>query len=292
MAPTRSTDGYNGYDFTGEGLKLVATEGGAARMDTLNDFSDVFHEDVEIKLFYEGNATLLIGNNAVDVGAGDVVFIHPYEFHSTIDYGVRKGKYYLLIIGLDFFENSSFSLDLRHLFIKERVAFHTLIQNNERVVRIIRDIVLEMNEKADLYENIVRGLVAELFCLLLRSYKSDTLSEHPDDKHIRYYEIIYPAIKKIRKDYTKKISVEELAALCNVSKYHFCRIFKEVTNVSAVQYQTVYRLRLADAFLKNSNKSIAEIATACGFEDVHYFSRCYKKNIGVSPREKRAILCK
>lgn len=277
--------------YAGE-LKLISVEGGAGDFSSMEDFSDIFHEDVEIKLFYEGGSTLLIGNEAFAVTAGDVVFINPYEFHSTL-YGAEAGKYHLLMIGLDFFENAdSRALDLRHLFIKERLSFQTLIRDDERVRRIVADIVYEMSEKGELYENVVRGLVAELFCLLLRKYKSAVALEYPTNSNIRYYEIIYPAVAKIRKDYAKKISVEELAALCNVSKYHFCRIFKAVAGVSAVQYQTAYRLRMADVFLKNSNKSVSEIAALCGFEDIHYFSRCYKKHIGVSPRENRAILCK
>lgn len=128
--------------------------------------------------------------------------------------------------------------------------------------------------------------------MLLRDFKSDESLNLPLDKNIRYYELIYPAIRKIRNDYAKKITVDELASLCNISKYHFCRIFKKVTTLSAVNYQTEYRLQVADILLKNTDKSITEIAILCGFEDACYFSRCYKKHTGVSPKQNRAILSK
>ena len=156
----------------------------------------------------------------------------------------------------------------------------------------MNNIVYELNEKREMYENVVQGLVLELFSILIRDYKSNDTLDLPSDKNIRYYEIIYPAIRKIRKDFASNISIDELAAICNVSKYHFCRIFKAVTSFSAVNYQTEYRLRIADILLKNSDKSISEIADMCGFGDAGYFSRCYKKHTGVSPREKRIILSK
>ena len=136
------------------------------------------------------------------------------------------------------------------------------------------------------------GLTLELFGLLLRNYKSEKTMEIPSAKSIRYYDIIYPAIQKLRTDYAEKISVEKLAEMCNVSKYHFCRIFKTVTGMSVLQYQTEYRLQIADIFLEKSTKSVSEIAEICGFDDMCYFSRCYKKHTGMSPKQKRAILSK
>ena len=61
------------------------------------------HEDIEIKCFYEGTATLLIESQTVSVKAGDVVVINPYEFHATVDTGEEKGKYNLFMLPLDYF---------------------------------------------------------------------------------------------------------------------------------------------------------------------------------------------
>ena len=96
-----------------------------------------------------------------------------------------------------------------------------------------------------------------------------------------------PAINKIRNEYAKKISIEELANLCGVSSCYFCRIFKQVTGVTALQYIIAYRLKVADAMLSNSDVSITEIANECGFEDVSYFCRCYKKFYHQLPGKKR-----
>ena len=56
-------------------------------------------------------------------------------------------------------------------------------------------------------------------------------------------------------------------------------------NVTPVQYITEYRVDLAETMLKNTANSVSDIAWKCGFDDESYFSRCYKKIKGVSPKK-------
>ncbi len=284
---------YDSINFPDQNFKILSVPGRISSINSIDDFSKIFHEEIEIKLFYEGSSTLLIGDETVVTQPGDVVMINPYEFHSTVDIGEINGKYHIIMISLDFFDSeNSFDIDLRELFIKERIALKTLIRGDERIVSILNRIVKEFEQKEPMYHIAVTGMLMELIAVALRKYKREKPLDILTDKNIRYYEIIYPAIRKIRKDYASKITVEGLADLCNISKCHFCRIFKAVTGETALTYQTKYRLKIADVMLKNTNESISEIATLCGFDDVCYFSRCYKKHNGISPRQKRAILSK
>ena len=278
--------------FEDENFKLLVRADAVSHIDSDGDYKKTFHEEIEIKLFYEGSATLVVGNETVVANPGDVVIMNPYEFHSTVKYGEEIGKYHILMVGLDFFENIKDAPDLRHIFLGEKNALVTHITDNARLARILNDIVFEYTEKKQMYVQAINGLMLELFALLLRDYKSEKTAELPSDKHMRYYEIIYPAIQKIRTDFAGRVSIDEFAEMCSISKYHFCRIFKAVTGISVLQYQTEYRLQIADALLKNTTKTVSEIAEICGFDDICYFSRCYKKHTGMSPKQKRAILSK
>ncbi|MBE6691416.1 MAG: helix-turn-helix transcriptional regulator, partial [Ruminococcaceae bacterium] len=97
--------------------------------------------------------------------------------------------------------------------------------------------------------------------------------------------LLAPALSRIFKDYDRHLSIDELAELCSVSKYYFCRLFKEEMGVTAVEYITNHRISLAEALLREGKKSMEEIAYLCGFEDISYFYRCYKKVKGVSPKK-------
>src|SRR5512145_2650164 len=72
----------------------------------------------------------------------------------------------------------------------------------------------------------------------------------------------------------KSMTLEELAAVANFSKFHFNRIFHSI--VGETPFQFVLRLRLekaASLILANKDVSISEIAFKCGFSDISVFSR-------------------
>ena len=282
---------YDSIVFEDEALKIQAVPYRKSKVDSLNEFSRVFHEDIEIKCFYKGSSTLCVGTENITVQAGDVVFINPYEFHCTVENGAEPGEYFLLMIGLDFFESIPFC-DLRYLFIQERTRIQNLIRGNKRISRLVIDAVLELAGKKDRYENVLKGIILELTSLLLRDFRDTRPLDYPTGKRIRNYQTVYPAIRLIRQDCTCEHSIDELARACGVSKYHFCRIFKDCMTVSAVEYRNEYRLQTADVMLKTTDSTIAEISVLCGFDDPAYFSRCYKNKYGISPQKNRAILSK
>lgn len=246
------------------------------------------HEEIEIKFFVEGTTTLLIGTKTVVAKPGDIVVVNPYEIHATVDYdGSENSKYHCIMVSPDFFFGMSGAPDLRYLLLVHGIHFCTLFQQHTRLAQIIEHIVSESTNKQDGYRYAVRGLMLEFFALLLRDgVQTDEVSV-PHKNAIRYYNAVDPALCKIRNEYASHITVDELAALCGVSKYHFCRIFKYVTGMSTMQYLSEYRLKIAEAMLINSDKSVSQVAQQCGFEDESYFCRCYKKHFHHPPGKYR-----
>lgn len=248
-----------------------------------------WHEEIEIKYFYEGNSTVLVNTDPIVTQPGDIVLINPYEFHSTLKVGENTGRYHLLMIGMDMFASKNLdNFDMKHLLLGRRIKFNNLIRDNARIKQVILNIIDELEKQESSYELAVRGLTLELFALLLRSEVKDVVPEEHINDNIRFYDSIEPAIKHIRTCYDREINVDELAELCKMSKYHFCRIFKRATDMTAIQYLTEYKLSIADVMLRNSDTSISEIAHIAGFDDESYFSRCYKKSRGISPKTVRA----
>lgn len=81
------------------------------------------------------------------------------------------------------------------------------------------------------------------------------------------------------------LMVSEIAGHTNISEVHLRRIFKAAANTTPMKYVNFLRLEKAKNMLTDSNFSIREIALAVGFEDAYYFSRLFKKEVGVSPTE-------
>ena len=244
------------------------------------------HEAIEIKCFYEGTATLLIDSNTISVKAGDVVVINPYSFHKTVEFGENTGKYHLFTVPLDYFAGVP-ELDLHKLYYLERKMFQTHLKDEPQLFDLLMRITEEYQQRRPDCELMCKLLTMEFFVLLLRKGTLDATSPTPGKNVQRQFSVIEPALKCIKNDYAGGITVEHLAALCNVSKHYFCRTFKSVMNKSAMEYLRDFRLQIANALVTNTNRSIAEISASCGFETPNYFSRCYKQYYGHSPRQSR-----
>ncbi|MRI01405.1 helix-turn-helix domain-containing protein [Kriegella sp. EG-1] len=103
--------------------------------------------------------------------------------------------------------------------------------------------------------------------------------------------------KRIRKIYAyidanfhNKIKINEVAALCNLSKPAFCRYFKKSTGNTFINFLNQYRISQAKRLLL-LDKNITETCFDCGYESLSYFNRTFKKISGENPSEfKKRLL--
>ncbi|MFX3635386.1 MAG: AraC family transcriptional regulator [Candidatus Pristimantibacillus sp.] len=83
--------------------------------------------------------------------------------------------------------------------------------------------------------------------------------------------------------YAEPLSVEQLAQLANISPKYFVDLFKRTFGQSAIDYLTDLRINRAKRYLMETNYRLREIAQLVGYSDEFYFSRKFKKEVGVSP---------
>lgn len=99
---------------------------------------------------------------------------------------------------------------------------------------------------------------------------------------------VLPAIKKAREyldaNFTEQISLDDLARVAGLSKYHLCRAFYDTIGVSPHLYQSHLRLNLAKKLLVQK-RPIADVAVELGFYDQSHFGKYFKKFAGTTPRD-------
>lgn len=86
-------------------------------------------------------------------------------------------------------------------------------------------------------------------------------------------------------NFREKIDVKEIARKSCLSEFHFFRSFKEAFSTSPHSYLIKRRLDEAVRLLRKNNSTIGEIASKCGFPDIHSFSKTFKKHFGYSPSQ-------
>ncbi len=112
---------------------------------------------------------------------------------------------------------------------------------------------------------------------------------------IKHVDVIYKAISYIRANYASKITLEEVAGYVHLSATYFSRIFKEEMHTNFNAYLNKVRIDKAKQLLHRDDISLVDISNMVGFEDQSYFSKVFKKLVGMSPgkyREQRGNVFK
>jgi two-component system response regulator YesN len=100
--------------------------------------------------------------------------------------------------------------------------------------------------------------------------------------------IILRAKQFINKNFCNNISLEVVSEHIGLSPSYFSSLFSRATGESFIDYVTNLRINLAKQLLKSSKYKIYEISEMVGYDNTHYFSRIFKKNVGVSPLDFKA----
>ena len=98
---------------------------------------------------------------------------------------------------------------------------------------------------------------------------------------------IRKAIQYIEMNYSRDISVMELAKHIGLDRSYLCSLFKEYLKVSPREYLIRYRMDKACELMKNPSLSISDVARSVGYNDPLGFSKMFKKVKGCSPKEYR-----
>ncbi|MEK4438762.1 AraC family transcriptional regulator [Paenibacillus sp. FSL K6-2862] len=85
--------------------------------------------------------------------------------------------------------------------------------------------------------------------------------------------------------YNEALSIADLAQRANISPKYFVDLFKKTYGLSAMEYLTDLRINRAKRYLKESGYKLRDIALRVGYSDEYYFSRKFKKEVGVSPSD-------
>jgi AraC-like DNA-binding protein len=96
------------------------------------------------------------------------------------------------------------------------------------------------------------------------------------------------AIAHVAAHFDREITLDQVAALCRLSPPQFCRAFRQAHGMSFGQYLMRYRIDRACERLAGQTAVVKNVAYSVGFADHSYFSRAFKRQVGVSPSEFHA----
>jgi AraC-like DNA-binding protein/ligand-binding sensor protein len=141
-----------------------------------------------------------------------------------------------------------------------------ILEANNRYLRRIQE-AKSIEELTDMLQIIVERMSGQIFSF----------------QGVRHASALRKAERFIWDNYTRKISLQEIAQASGLSAPYFSTIFKEEMGESLSGYLNRMRVEKASYMLRETDLSLSDIATACGFEDQSWFSKIFKSYTGLSP---------
>jgi YesN/AraC family two-component response regulator len=146
----------------------------------------------------------------------------------------------------------------------------TALETNNRYLRRIQE-AKSIEELTDVLHIIVERMSGQIFSF----------------QGVRHASALRRAERFIWENYTRKISLQEIASASGLSAPYFSTIFKEEMGENLSIYLNRLRVEKASHMLMETDLSLSEIASSCGFEDQSWFSKIFKSFTGISPGKFR-----
>jgi len=118
--------------------------------------------------------------------------------------------------------------------------------------------------------------------MLLERY-TENRALKPQEAELRRLARIKDVLRLIRNHYHEEISLDDMATSAHMNKRYFCRYFREMMGKTPIQYLNYYRVECACELLSTSERTVSEVATACGFNNISYFVRVFGAHKGTTP---------
>ena len=198
------------------------------------------------------------------------------------EYPIKKGTVLFAKPGDIRYSHLPFSCKFLHFNLTDKSlinAFESIPSffsvSNPTATEETLSIIIALVYSANQFDNIAAS--AELISLLHKL----------NNEKIEKPTVISLAKTFIEQNYKENISVDEVATACNVSPAYLHKIFKNTLGITPGNYLLNIRISVAQNLLVNTHQSLIEIAFNCGFNSQSYFSDCFKKNVGVTPKNFR-----
>lgn len=238
------------------------------------------HDYLEIFIVLNGSGTLITGEAQYPLAKNDIAFINSGLEHTEISNGSESLEYLFFAVDnikfLNFPANRILSSELSPVYSYDSGLMKTPVSE------MIKWAESESSVAPVLIKNY---LIISLVLFLQSGYDFGALHTLGRNGNLQYIN----AKNYIDKNFTSKITLDDLAQQCYVSKWHLTRLFKQHTGYSPFEYINTKRLEFAKKLLRETDCSITEIAYRAGFNSSSYFSQIFKKSFDTSPESYRKI---
>ena len=240
------------------------------------------HDDYcEIMFILEGKGDYTINNKKYLVEEGDLIVLNRGVVHAESSYGGNILRAYVCSVENikieNFEENCILPDDFKPVMPTSKYA--------KMIRQCFEDIYNEMSEQSLYYDSMTK---IDLLKIILTAKRiANELAQDVDYSSVKY---ISQGVKSyIDKHYMDQLTLDSLAKIFHLSKYHIVHEMKKDMGISPINYLIGLRVGEAQRLLLATDLSVTSISKVIGYDNVSYFMHLFHKKTGVSPTEFRAL---
>ncbi|MDQ4431951.1 AraC family transcriptional regulator [Yokenella regensburgei] len=234
-----------------------------------------WHPAPELITVLNGCFSLAVGQQSVELSAGNMLYINAEEVHS-LRAEVEGSTLVTVQFSPGLFDELHPAPRLNWC-TQERPADNHHRQVRQRLVHLLEAII-------DSHAPFQR--IAAIYLLL----DALTVAGEPDQRaesSLREDAMIKKGIDYINQHFDQPLSLSEVANHSGMSYSWFSRLFKKVSRYNFKEYLTLVRLNKARTLLRDTRTPITEISHSCGFQEHKYLIAAFNKYCGLTPTEYR-----
>lgn len=247
-----------------------------------------WHEELEAAIVTEGETILHVENDRYRLRAGEGFFINSGYLHACDYIGPGSCRFHSMsfhagIVGGE--EGSIFrkkyvdplleDSQLKGCILRPEVSWQ------DRALAQIEEVWQMCGAEPDGYELGVRSRLSDLLFSVLRHEGSALRTEpgrlHRDDHRIKQM------ISFMEMHCAEEITAEDIAKSAGISRSECLRVFRRTIDVTPMKYLNLLRIRKAAHLLAGTDQKIIEIGLECGFQDMSYFAKAFRREKGCTP---------
>lgn len=235
------------------------------------------HDYYELYFLLEGTREIFMQDKMFVLPPNSFCVFPPYHLHMT------AGEKYKRI-------NLNISTELlnkdERIFLDNCVRTGALRLDNEAqtlLLPLLRE-ATQIQAGSGALRKEYQYAIAQTVLYLLQKQRKLPIAEASSAPHAQKSDpLVLKLTSYLNKNYRENVTLEKLTEKFYLSKATLCERFKTVMGCSIMQYLSQIRLTKAKSLLAQSDKSMEEIAEACGFSSANYFGLIFKKEVGLSP---------
>ncbi len=253
------------------------SEAGIIKSFDLWRYDKHIHSSYECVYIVSGDLRVWCNDVKFEVSCGDFYFVRPGQKHKEEAISKEIEFVYLRFKYID--EKSSNA----NIFPMDLNLDKQILRNMEKseMTSAMFAIINELSEEKKCAQEVVTSHISRIVWLIIRELNIE-VEEYDKRKGVKN-QIVESSISYVNKNLYNSIKIKDISNYCNVSPDYLSHIFKDVTDITILNYINNLKMQKAAAMLIDENKTIKEVAYNLGYSDPLYFSKRFKKWFGCSP---------